>query len=261
MSKENKSMFFYCDESLFKIEGKSHVLIGTFHPKDLSDPFEFINNLRRDLNLSFFDELKWNTNKFDRIKRNEITVRFLSMEFPWDGFISLSETKNKNYAFEKTIEQIEDFIKENKIPYYYLFIDKDLTTKSNILKLIKSKQIKNCLGYDFVDSESNSVIQLADLFTGTFKFLIEILYGIRKDPLIEKKEEWGWDEGLIKFSWLVKVAFRYKLWGKTYPSKNEPAFVWKNIIGKGIRIESSLSKKIRNKINSFFGKIWLGCTH
>ena len=264
LENKNDIIHFFCDESFLTLENNKHILIGIVAVKNENELLSYFVNLKRKLKLSFFEEIKWNADNFPSEQRKKITNEFLSIVYDWTGILILVD-RNQMYKeiFIKVIKQIEKYFKEQKSLYYTLNIDQGFLniSKSIFLNLVSNKFRNKCIQFNIADSSTNQLIQCTDLFTGFHSRLLSDI-DLNTDKVIKLSSNSGYGMPVeAEYSWMVKMAFRYNIWGEEKSFVDEPELI-KNSFGKGFKIlESNISSELYNKIQKFFSRIYMGCIH
>lgn len=265
LESKNDIIHFFCDESFLTLENKKHILIGIVAVKNENDLLSYFINLKRKLKIPFFKEIKWNSDKFSNKQRLKITDEFLSIVYDWTGILLLVEKKQLDKKiFMQVIKQIEKYFKEQNSSYYTLNIDQDFLKngKSIFIDMINKKFRNKCIQFNIADSSTNQLIQCADLFVGFHNKLLSI-FESNKDMNIKLSENSGYGMPVdAELSWMIKIAFRYNLWGDNIPFKDNEIGPIKNSFGKGFKIlDSNISQELYKKIQIFFSRIYMGCIH
>jgi len=254
---------FFCDESFITLENKKHIIIGIIAVKNIQKLLTSFIDLKNNLDINVFEEIKWNSAKFSEEMRTKITDKFLNIECFWEGILIMAETNQMCIKiFTKMMQQIEFYTKELNINCYTLTVDQDfINDKSFFLTWARNNQNK-CIQFDIADSQLNQLIQFTDLFTGFHNRLV-FNFHRDNDRIIKLSENCGYGMPVeTEISWMIKMAFRYKLWGQSIGYKENGMGPYKNSFGKGFNIlHSSISEKLTEIIKMYFSEIYMGCIH
>ncbi len=254
-----RALFFYADESWVEIEGKRHLLLGAIAPEDPRRMTLDVVALKTEAGLQPLDELKWSmggdTTQAQRVQLSQGVLDILSGQCT--GFVSLVEGTDKQHATELLCRQIADYCNEEKVPVFVVYADEGLVPRRLELRQLLGQVGGNarCAGLQSVVSADEQLIQCCDVFAGLYRQVIRHeLEGISKP--IQVFDESAGEAIEFTVSEYTLVATRFLLWGKC-PDPLQP---YKNCMGLGLRVHSSLSNTAMSKLERL-AVSYLGCMH
>ncbi|MGH9815116.1 MAG: hypothetical protein ACRD6I_03465 [Candidatus Acidiferrales bacterium] len=104
------------------------------------------------------------------------------------------------------------------------------------------------------------MIQCADLFVGFQKLRIDFGLGRADTKKLVEVEAYEGIREEYELEWYVRLALRYALWGEV-EQPHEPAQPWKNNMGYGVRMFSSIADEVKQRALSNLDREYLGCIH
>ncbi len=262
---EPGAVLWAVDDSELTIEGKAHTLLGAV---SFSHPWPVCNGmaeLRNHLNLPDDFEFKWNSRiarPADREKVSEMFLRILARSV---GVVTVVEGRDHQKGAELLAQQIADFQQPRTASL--ALMDNGIVKKPfEFRRFLNQSTDDNLRYFQFasVDSSLNDLIQCADIFAGFLALKIKLALNIVKDRTITD------DEGELSLSSVIEFSLRYVIWG----ARNEVAFDWDNQTespppefwikyakGFGLRIHSSVSEHVLERVYSQAGTFYMGCLH
>lgn len=253
------------DDSELMIEGKPHTLLGAVSFHRPWAVLQGMHDLRRYLKLPDDFEFKWNSKIDSPEARKVVSDTFLRILSPSVGVLTVAEGRDHQKAAELLARQIVDFQEPNMVPM--VLMDTGILKKPvafrQFLNRSSDEQLR-FLQFATVNSSLNDLVQCADLFAGFLALKVKLAVAMVKDPTITD------DEGELPLSSVIEFSLRYVIWGArdevpfNWDAETEsppPEFWMKRSKGLGLRIHSSVSEHVLEKIYLEAGSFYMGCLH
>jgi hypothetical protein len=251
---------FYIDDSTCDIEGIPHTLLGAISFYNESLATSAMLEIRKDLGLSIHQELKWNSQAFTPRLRDLITEEILPILRQSEGCLVIAEGKDKQSAAAAIASQLSDFCRSKGAGGFVCRFDKGVIEDSREFDSHVRSLDPPCAGWTEADSAHDQLVQLADLFLGFQKLRIGFGLGQKNPEKLVNVEVYEGVDGEYPLEWYVRLALRHCLWGEVEAPtpRGEP---WKNNIGFGVRMISSISDRAKKNALRFLDREFLGCIH
>jgi hypothetical protein len=261
---QNRTAFFYADESLIEIEGKRHLVLGAIATRDPGKIAQAITSAKAKVGLKPLNEIKWNMkglSEAQRISLSSDIIEVISRTGIPIGVITILEGTDKQLAATMLTNQIIDCCTDIKIPTFILNVDVDLAPRMNDLEEMLCNlpaDKSQCLGFQSLRSRSDQMIQCCDIFLGLYiRAILDELRGISKD--ISFYDDLLEEEIQTTLSEYILLSTRYLLWGSETVEIEELPF--KQSMGTGLRIESTISEDTYKIIKERVAMVYMGCLH
>lgn len=251
---------FYVDDSACDIDGVKHSLLGAITFPDESHAIGEVLRFKRELGLNPQDEIKWNSQQFTAEQRHYISENILPLLNSTTGFLVIVDG-DKLLAATHLAQQLSDYCGSSHLDGFVCRFDKNIITNPQEFDRHAYSVQPSCVGWSEVDSAHDQLIQCADLFVGFQKLRLDFGLGNAKpDKIVEVEIYEDIREERELWQYLF-ASLRYSLWGRIEDDPYELGHPWKNNIGYGIRIFTSLPEETVTKALSYIDREYLGCIH
>jgi hypothetical protein len=258
---ESQPVFFFADESWIEIEGKKHLVLGALGTSRPGPMANAVAQLKKDLGLEPFDEIKWNSNRYAEPLRHSIGNGILRLIPGSVGVITIVEGQDKQKAAELLASQIGDCCEYYHIPSYIVNFDHGLiNSQREFADFLIRRKHPPCLGLQVLDSSFDQLIQCTNIFVGFYRTAMKQALG-EKVIYIPNTDE-SFADIRIGWSFLEHVHLwtRGVLWG------NEDEFMQakdecRRSFGTGFRVHSSISAETKKLLEERIATPYMGCLH
>ena len=263
-----KVAYFYVDETLLKIEGKKHVIVGALTPTSPAEASLEMVKVKAELGFAPLDEVKMNTRGLTRDLKIKLTDGVLGILGGCTAFISIVEGEDKQIAAEVLALQVLDYCNQNNKKAYFLYFDKDLVPRPREFENYVRRRLTdgaNCIGIQHLNSSGEQLVQCCDVFLGLFRLSMEIELGGRviKRAVyrgsLDEEEEWSLSEYVI-------VSTRGQVWGEQKmmnvsddPEYEDITYPFHCSMNLGVRIASTISQEIKQTLEDRLATAFMGC--
>lgn len=259
---------FFIDESIIQIEGREHTISCSILPTNPTKTIQRVVGLKKHLSLAALDEVKFNSSGLVQAKKILLTDGVIEIMDDCTAFICILDGNDKAEIAEWAAAQAFDYCKENSISQYTLNFDTDLVPRKKILEQYVRRLLGNtseCVGIQHLNSASDQIIQLCDLFLGLYRLSIQIEFGEKTIPRkISRSEDHGEEEWSL--SDLVLLGTRGKIWGRfesrlfeVHPDEGPIYHPYHVSFGMGVRLRSPISREAHDVIRDQLATTYLGC--
>ena len=123
--------------------------------------------------------------------------------------------------------------------------------------------------FESVSSESDELVQCADVCAGFSRLLIDLALGRpnRRLVLLEKFDDGSSHAVDLDLRHLVLFSLRYSMWGEVPPPPDpnniqvDGTYPFLHAAGRGLRIHSTISERVISQIYYDAGVVYFGCLH
>ena len=249
------------DDSEITLEYKFHTILGGVILES-ADTLENEIMLIKEKHGVPDEELKWSGfSQLTPEQKKALGQDILPLMNNFTGFIVIVEGRDKVLAAKKVCEQITDLLEIQK--HTSIHFDQQITDEKRLFEMlqlsVKNEDIK------VIDSKNSIAVQCADFFIGYQKIRIENDLGLRSVPPINM------EDGEMDFGFYMFAQTRYSLWGEVpggfsneeamFAAMDKYEYPIKKTRDKGLRIFSSITKELQDRIYEKCGSFWMGCIH
>jgi len=250
---------FYVDDSNCEIFGVQHALLGAISFWDESPAIFDMLQLKRAIGLRPDREIKWNSQSFSDTERRALTEGMLSILTHCRGFLVVTDRSKQTAALELAV-QLSDFCASAGLGGFVCRFDKNIIAGAQQFSEAASGLNPPCAGWSEGESAHDQLIQCADMFVGFQKLRIDLGLGRKKEDKLIEVEAYEGLRSEYPLGWYLRLALRHSLWGRVQ-DMNRSGQVWKENIGFGVRMVSSLPDALQDQALSHLGRENLGCIH
>jgi hypothetical protein len=248
---------FYADDSICHIGGVKHTLLGAISFPDEQVAIGLMLDCKRQLGVAPNNEIKWNS-RFTEDQRHFITEALIPVLSNTIACLTICE-HGKHKAALYLATQLADFSRAHGLSGFFCRFDRNIITDQGEFDRHVYSLVPPCAGWSQVDSAHEPLIQFADLFVGFQKRRIEFGTGRAEPNKIIEFEFYEGERDQFPLGWLLFAALRRCLWGKR--ESDDTTDAWKNNLGRGVRVHSSVAPEIVSRALSHIERESLGCLH
>ncbi len=249
------------DDSEITLENKFHTILGGVILES-ADRLENQIRVVKEKHGVPDEELKWSGfSNLTPKQKKQLGQDILPLINTLTGFIVIVEGRDKASAAQKICEQINDLLKPQK--HALIHFDQQIIDENGLCEMLKLSIKRDDI--KVVDSKNSIAVQCADFFIGYQKIRIENDLGLKNIPPVCMEN----DE--MDFGFYMFAQTRYSLWGEVpgefsnedamFEAMDKFEYPIKKTRDKGLRIFSSITKELQNKIYEECGSFWMGCIH
>lgn len=260
MSESSTSQYltFYIDDSAVEIGSQKHIILAAVcFPDEDKATADWLGK-KHECGLHPYDEVKWNDSSIPFEQRRE----FVPILNSGIGIVLLDDS-TKQAAAERLCEQVWWYCHVEKKDGFRLRFDKDIVENRKQFKAHVRGFYPPCVGFSEHDSECEQLVQCADFLAGAIKLKVDFGLG-RKDPnmRITVRNEMNSTEEMEVSSYFF-AALRYCLWGVVHDfgDGTNTSVPRKLVMGRGVRINSSVPADVLDKATHFIDGDYMGCIH
>ena len=256
---------FYSDDSVCKIHGKKHTIIGAIEFQDDKHALGSVLRCKQMLDIPSVQEIKWNSQNFALAQREQITDELLPVLGGTKGFISIVEGQDKQCGAVKLMKQLSDYCRAEGADAFTVVFDKNIIEDVMAFDAAIYALRPECMGWSEVDSAHNPLVQLADLFCGFQKLRIDFGSGKANAKKLVNVEFYEGEIDEFELRHYLFAGLRYSLWGKVRGTWDASRSImrdpFKQNLGYGVRIYSRVGREAALQALNELREDFMGCIH
>lgn len=271
-------MFVAVDDSEIMIEGRPHTILAGLILEVPDQTKAQIQMIKAHFGLRSNEEIKWNGTPLESQQQREaMSEELLGVLSRLKYLVTVSEGTNRQVALEHLAIQLDDFLQDRskyalEPAAVRLICDNGIiqnpSAYERFLKQAKRSTLAS-MEFESVSSESDELIQCADICAGFSRLLIDLALGRpnRRLVLLETFDDGSTHAVDLDLRHLVLFSLRYSMWGEVSPPRDpnnirvDGTYPFLRAAGRGLRIHSTVSEKVISQIYYDAGVVYFGCLH
>jgi hypothetical protein len=271
-------VLFAVDDSEIMIEGRAHTILAGVIFEQPGETSAQIQAIKVKFGLRKEDEIKWNGMQLeDQHQREAVSEELLAVLSHSKFLVTVSEGRDRQVALEHLTTQLDDFMEERSkylaepTEIQMCCDDGIVNSPTEFASFLKrsGRPRPASLTFGSVSSSSSELIQCADVCAGFSRLLIDLALGRpnRRLDIVEKFGDGSTNVVDTDMQHLVLHSLRYSMWGEVAPPRDpnniqyDGTYPFLHTGGRGLRVNSSVSKETVDRIYDYAGVVYFGCLH
>lgn len=271
-------MLFAVDDSEIVIESRLHTILAGVGFERPDETKAQIRAIKAQFGLRSHEEIKWNGTRLESQQQREaMSEELLGVLSHLKFVVTVSEGTDRQVALEYLTIQVDDFLQYRSTysaepAALRLTCDNGIIQNSSAYeKFLKGTKRPRLAVLDFesVTSDSDELVQCADICAGFSRLLIDLALDRpnRRLILLEKFDDSSPNAVDLDLRHLVLFSLRYSMWGEVPPPRDvnniqfDGTYPFLHTAGKGLRIHSTVREEVISKIYQDAGVVYFGCLH
>lgn len=260
------------------IEGRLHTILAAVCFEHPDETRAQIRKIKARFGMRNEDEIKWNGTQLESQQQREaMSEDLLGVLSRSQFFVTVCEGTDRQLSLQYLAIQLDDFL-QARSKYADEPSTVQLTCDNGIIKngsaferFLKqtNRQRLVLIEFNSVSSQSDELIQCADICAGFSRLLIDLALGRpnRRLVLLEKFDDGSTNTVDLDLRHLVLFSLRYSMWGEVAPPRDpdniqyDGTYPFLHAEGRGLRIHSTISQETVSKTYQMAGVVYYGCLH